>query len=300
MTTAADPAPESPAEEDLRALLAVHLVELERCRQAVLDGDDPDELRRLRVAARRIRSLLRAARPLLDSSWVELLRAELGWLGSAVGPARDLDVLLAHVRSVSEHFQPGERFLLARAIGQLAEERGEAHAGALDALSSARCRELVARVRVELTSPRFERSTLTTATLAAVEFRQLRKRVRRLDGIASDDQLHDLRIHVKRARYTAELAERSVGKGASRFISRAKVVQDVLGEHQDACVAETRIRALLGRPQGQRWAIAAGRLIERQAVRREWARNAFPSAWTELERQGQQVWLAQPRSRSAR
>jgi CHAD domain-containing protein len=287
---AADPFPEPPAEQDLRALLAVHLDELERRRHAVLAGDDPDELRRLRVAARRIRSLLRAARPLLEPSWAEPLRAELDWLGAAVGPARDLDVLLGHVRSVSAHFQPGERFLLARALGQLDGERDEAYAEALAALASARCEGLLARLRVELPAPRLRPCTLTTDMLAAAEFRRLRKTVRRLGGVASDDQLHDLRIRVKRARYTAELAERSVGKSAARFVARAKVVQDVLGEHQDACVAEIRIRALLGRPQGQRWAVAAGRLIERQAIRRDWARAAFPPAWRALERQGRQVW----------
>jgi CHAD domain-containing protein len=293
VSAAAEPTPEPPAEEDLRTVLVLQLDELERRRQAVLAGDDPDELRRLRVAARRIRSLLRAARPLLDPAWAEPLRAELGWLGGAVGPARDLDVVLAHVRATSEHFEPGERFTLARAIHRLDEERSEAYAEALDALAGARCEQLVVRLRLELPTLRVRACDLTTGALAAAEFRRLRKSVRTLGGVATDDQLHDLRIRVKRARYAAELAERRVGKGAARFVARAKVVQDVLGEHQDACDAEARVRALLGGPQGQRWAVAAGRLIERQAVRRDWARAAFTPAWTALEREGQAVWLRQ-------
>jgi CHAD domain-containing protein len=290
VSAAAEPTPEPPAEEDLRTVLVLQLDELERRRQAVLAGDDPDELRRLRVAARRIRSLLRAARPLLDPAWAEPLRAELGWLGGAVGPARDLDVVLAHVRATSEHFEPGERFTLARAIHRLDEERSEAYAEALDALAGARCEQLVVRLRLDLPSLHVRACDLTTGALAAAEFRRLRRSVRRLGGVATDDQLHDLRIRVKRARYAAELAERRVGKGAARFVARAKVVQDVLGEHQDACDAEARVRALLGGSQGQRWAVAAGRLIERQAVRREWARAAFTPAWTALDRVGQAVW----------
>ena len=47
----------------------------------------------MRVATRRMRAILRAARPLLDPEWVRSLRAELGWLGGALGPVRDLDVL---------------------------------------------------------------------------------------------------------------------------------------------------------------------------------------------------------------
>jgi len=102
--------------------------------------------------------------------------------------------------------------------------------------------------------------------------------------VATDHELHDLRLRVKRARYTLELAEAVAAKGAARAIARAKVVQDTLGEHQDATVAAERIRALLAGPHGVRWAVAAGRLIERQTVRREQARRAFPAAWAELEK----------------
>ena len=56
-------------------------------------GTDPEELHRFRVATRRLRAFLRVARPILDRSWSEPLRAELRWLGGALGPARDLDVL---------------------------------------------------------------------------------------------------------------------------------------------------------------------------------------------------------------
>jgi len=47
------------------------------------------------------------------------------------------------------------------------------------------------------------------------------------------------------------------------FIDRAKVVQDVIGDHQDACVAEDRLRALALRGGGKT-GLAAGRLVERQ------------------------------------
>src|SRR5262245_64665125 len=60
-------------------------------------GEDPEELHQMRVATRRVRAFLRAGRPLLDQSWSELLRDELAWLGRALGPARDLDVLIERV-----------------------------------------------------------------------------------------------------------------------------------------------------------------------------------------------------------
>ena len=59
-------------------------------------GSDPEDLHQLRVSTRRLRAFLRAARPLLVAGPTEELRSELGWLGGALGPSRDLDVLLDH------------------------------------------------------------------------------------------------------------------------------------------------------------------------------------------------------------
>ena len=47
----------------------------------------------------------------------------------------------------------------------------------------------------------------------------------------------------------------------------AKRLQDVLGEHQDAVVAQERLRALAAREPATA-AMAAGRLIERERVAR--------------------------------
>ncbi len=101
----------------------------------------------------------------------------------------------------------------------------------------------------------------------------------------SDDQLHRIRIETKRARYAAELGEPVLGKAGARFVRRAKNLQDVIGEHQDACVAEARIRELAVR-DGSRTALAAGRLVERQRIRKQAARRAFPGAWRDLEKAG--------------
>ncbi len=279
-----DPPP-PPALEDLQWLLLVQLERLENLAPRIASGE-PDELRRFRVAARRTRALLRAGRPLVDPTWSDPLRAELAWLGGSLGPARDLDVLVAHVRAVSAGFDPGERFALARVIRVLEEERLAARADAVAALESRRAAALLTELRRELPAIRTRPCDLTPLALAAAEFRRLRKAVRSLDGVATDDELHRLRIRVKRARYSAEFAERSAGRVADRVVERARTVQDILGEHQDASVAETRVRALLGRPHGLRWAVAAGRLIERQAVRREQARVEFPPAWGRLDEAG--------------
>src|SRR5262249_34452901 len=99
-----------------------------------------------------------------------------------------------------------------------------------------------------------------------------------------------VRIKVKRARYTAELAQPGVGRPARRFIDTARKVQDILGDHQDAVVAEDRLRVLLAGARGRGAAFAAGRLVERQRSRRLAARDAFVKRWPKLERRGWKAW----------
>ena len=75
--------------------------------------------------------------------------------------------------------------------------------------------------------------------------------------------IHEIRIKTKRARYAAELAEPVVGKPATRFIKKARVVQDVLGMYQDALQAEAHVRAFLKQLASVRAAFVAGRMVER-------------------------------------
>ncbi len=55
-------------------------------------------------------------------------------------------------------------------------------------------------------------------------------------------------------------------------------------------VAEERIRDLLGRTGSPQAHLAAGRLIERERMRRREARAAFPAAWDNLEKSGKTAW----------
>lgn len=275
----------------LRSVLAAQTARL--CAFDITSGSgwDDDELRRFRVAICRIRSLMRAARPLLDEAWTDDVRLELAWLGQAAGPARDLDVLLADLRTTTAHFDAGEVFVIARPLQQLERERAGARHALVETLLSDRAARLLERLRREVpeapagASPSIELRELATST-----FRRLRKTARSLDPNPTDEDLHDLRLDVKRSRYAAELAETEVGKPAARYILHAKELQDILGTHQDAAVAEARVRQLLGTPQSARWAVAGGRLLEAQHARREAARRAWPAVWWRLEKQGRSTW----------
>jgi CHAD domain-containing protein len=237
-----------------------------------------------------MRAILRAAAPLLDPQWVRPLREEVGWLGGALGPVRDLDVLVEHLKEDAHRLGDTDERAFLVLLRSLESERESDRAAMLQALREPRFVRLVDRLERETKAPPLTSAGRSLRALAGHEFRRLRKRVQALGDHPPDDDLHATRIAVKRARYAAELAEPSMGKAATAVIRDLKLLQDVLGDHQDAVVAEVRIRALVKRTSAAT-AIAAGRVIERQHQRRRAARAAFPGAWQTVEGSATGVFL---------
>jgi CHAD domain-containing protein len=271
-----------PREEDeLQTALRGFVQELREREPGVRLGADPEELHKQRVATRRLRSLLRSTRPqLADPDRAERLRDELRWLGRLLGEVRDRDVLIAYL--VEELGTIEEAGAFGAILELLDAEREQAWNEVLAALDSPRYRKVIA----ELAWPPALRDGERLATAATADYGRLRKAVKRLGAEPKDEELHRVRIRTKRARYATE----AVG-GESRFVARAKDVQDTLGEHQDAVVAEERIRELVAQVRGTgRTALAAGRLIERQRARRAAARAAWPKAWKRLRTAGDNAW----------
>jgi CHAD domain-containing protein len=253
-------------------------------------GTDPEDLHKMRTSVRRLRAILRAARPLVEGGWGEELRRELDWLGGALGGVRDLDVLLASLRTDIAAFEAPERAASRRLLRRLDDERAHARADLLEALNSPRYFALLDRLDESIATAPWLGHPVSLGNIAAREFTKLRKAVGNLPEEPSDSDLHGVRIKVKRARYTAELAEAVGGRAAERFVEKTRTLQDILGEHQDAVVAEARLRALLEGGHGRRAAFVAGRLVERQHARRLAARAAFTDRWPKVERRGRKAW----------
>jgi CHAD domain-containing protein len=287
----ARPRRRAPAREHVAAALREQYEAIVRHDPGTRLGRDPEELHQMRVATRRMRAILRAAEPLLDPEWVRMLRAEVGWLGGALGPVRDLDVLVEHLKADAHLLGETDERAFLRLLRSLNAEHDADRAAMLAVLRDPRYAALIDRLERETAAPPLHSGGKSLRALAAHEFRRLRKRVRGLGKDPPDAELHATRIAVKRARYAAELAERSMGKAAGAVIRDLKVLQDVLGDHQDAAVAEERIRALVKPGTSAAIAIAAGRVIERQHERRRAARAAFPKAWGRVERDAASVFL---------
>jgi CHAD domain-containing protein len=287
--SAPHPSSTDPPAAQVQAALAAHLQAALSHDPGVRLGDDPEDVHQLRVATRRLRAVLRAVRPLVPSERAEPLRGELGWLGSQLGPVRDLDVLIEGLTAAAGALTPDEHRAFRRLLRQFDAERAAAREALLDALASERYFALLDTLENAAAAPFVLSTDVRLPDLAAAAFAKLRKTARALGDEPSDAELHRVRIRGKRARYTAELAEAAAGKPATRFIAAAKTFQDVIGEHQDAVVAEQQLKKLAANSRGI-GVFAAGRLAERERARQQATRKAFAKAWAKLERSGRRAW----------
>ena len=133
-------------------------------------------------------------------------------------------------------------------IAILEDEREQLHDAVLDALADERYLRLLDMFAASVASLPDLDAPGGLRPLAAAELRKLVKAGRKLDDDPADDELHALRIRAKRARYAAELA--AIGHGSkafTRYLDALKALQDVIGEHQDAVVAESKLRSIARR-----------------------------------------------------
>lgn len=290
---AREPQPELPLPsselEQLRPYLRDQYARMLAHDPGVRVGGDPEDLHQLRVASRRLRSVLKTAEPILERSWVDEIRGELAWLGGELGPARDLDVLIPYLREEATSLDPADRKALAPLFKKLEDGRAVARGAVLEALRSERYLALLASIEAAAVGP----PTGGNGSLRAEvknEFKKLGKAMRAVDEDPTDEAIHKARIKGKRARYATELLEDELGKPGAKLLAAAKDFQDAAGEHHDAVVAEARIRALLRGVRAQRTALAAGILVSRQRERRAAAARALPKAWRHYEEAAGKVW----------
>ena len=273
---------DAPAIEHLRAYLQLQVAALVTSDPPTRRGSDKG-VHGMRVATRRMRSALKEAQRLLDPAWVGETRRELKWLGDVLGEVRDPDVFSAYVerevRTLGESAAQGGADLVALIRSQSEGSR----ARLAEALDSARYLALLERLEATAESLPVTPERESLGKILRRAARRTRRKLRGVSARSDDVALHDLRIAAKRARYAAELAEELVGAAARRLAKRAEAVQTVLGEHQDAAVAEQRLEALAAHATPAA-AYVAGRLAERQRDRRAAARAKFPEAAKRLAR----------------
>jgi CHAD domain-containing protein len=256
---------------------------------------DPEAVHQARIATRRLRSDLGTLRDFVDSQWSMHLRAELRWLGAELGGVRDIEVLHARLTLHAALLPDAHADAARAAIRRLVADGTAARAELLVALRNPRYAQLHRALHEGVISPRLTAAAGARAVDAlprAVRptWRRLRRAVDDLATVPSDAALHEVRIRAKRCRYAAELAEPVIGKRARGLATALTRVQDVLGEQQDAVVADSWL-AKTAPECSPAEAYALGMLAEIERAQSVRARAALATAWEAARDRRLRAWL---------
>lgn len=272
--------------DQLSERLHAQLRELTAHEPGARAGDDPEAVHQMRVAVRRLRSVLKIVAGAADPA-VRQVRTELKWLGGVLGDVRDLDVLIGDLRPAVSLLPEPDRRAGLRLVEVFLAERQDARQHLITALDGARYRALRQQItaladRADLEGQDPAAEPAEPAEPGHVLRKPYRALTRALDTLPADpddERLHALRIHCKRLRYAAELLRPTVRKKRVATARRAcRQLQEILGEHQDAVVAAERIRSVAAAQDDPGLALAAGRIIEQKAGQRTAMREAWPTA----------------------
>ncbi len=266
--------------------------------------DLPDSIHQMRVATRRLRSALRTFRRLFDRERTDPLRAELRWLATELGEARDREVMLNRLQKRIQAEPPelvlgrvGERVQI-----RLSQEYREAHDRVLGELDETRYRTLLDNLDALLIDPplRDDASSPARDMLPALvhkSWKQVRRDVKLANAADTpqerDHLLHEARKKAKQARYAGEAMTAAFGNDAHQFAKAMENVQELLGDHQDSVVTRALLRELgvqsfLDGENG----FTYGRLHALEQARAEAIVDSFGEVWQASSDKKLRRWLS--------
>jgi inorganic triphosphatase YgiF len=267
----------------------------------LMDREDPRAIHQMRVASRRLRSLLQLLRSRTPAA-LHKVAAELRWFANRLAPARDWDVFFAETLAPVRESLSGDSSLevLAERAGKA---RARAYRRARRALETRRFTAMLLDVGywIELedwSAPDAERSASMKTPVSGVA----RPLLNRLWLAARDGghdltlldrrALHALRIRIKKLRYGSEFfAGLFPGRDAGPLLGLLRRLQDLLGHIQDVTATAALLEGIAPRKkkskkkQVQAIERGAGIIAGWQASAELATRTQLAGTWEEFEAQ---------------
>jgi len=226
----------------LTLFVAAARTQIEANRRVVLETDDVEGAHQLRVGLRRLRSALRAFRPLNDTSALRRLEEQARGLAGTVGRLRDADVLIEEIYAQVAARAKGEPGFTELRDGALAfrnKVRGEVR----DALAGESWSKLQLNLALwPCTVPESDLERVKVREFAADALQRNWKKPAKLGASIETlafEQRHELRKALKRLRYLTEFfGSLYAANDVTRFIKELKRMQEILGYMNDVVSAK--------------------------------------------------------------
>src|SRR6516164_9058620 len=205
-----------------------HLTANDDCARLNLDVEG---VHQCRVALRRLRSLFNLYEAVLRRRRIEPIDAEVRWLGSVLGSARDLNVLQTDLLAPAISAL-GETEQLAPLVSGLEHNRTSAYSAVNEALSSSRYRHFLVDLcafgygpygdlaKSKLGPEALEQPlTQFAAAALAKAHRRMLKRGRDFETLSQEER-HSVRIALKKLRYALDFFGGVLTENGARSFSR--------------------------------------------------------------------------------
>jgi CHAD domain-containing protein len=220
-----------------------------------------------RVAARRLRSLLKTFGPLLDPRWCRRYRSDLKRFARTLADVREADVTRELLLGLARSDAGMAAMDLRRLSVAMERRRNDARRVLLRHLAEPRWRALTEALAARAgESPHWAREDAGLDEMLKLAERSFGKAMRRIRQHPKDAAaLHELRLKLKHCRYALEAVVEVKPRAAARLLRGLRTAQESLGQHRDGTVAllwVTNNDAELGRR-------VATRLVELLKAREE-------------------------------
>jgi triphosphatase len=280
-------------------------------------GESPEALHALRVAGRRIDTVLSLFRPCLPAA-LGKSRPRLKSLLDASGAVRDVDIRLEAARAFRSGLPEGERGALDPLLRHLESERDAARSRMLRALDAKPIRDWLEGLPARLSRPTRAAVSASSADAAALRivpelirkrYRKLRKCARRLTAESPVSQYHKVRVRTKKLRYALEVVAPTYGEPADAILAALLKLQSRLGTQHDSDVIARYLTQLAADPPADftpRTLFLAGRMTELHAhkavrmgakVKKPW-RRVRGRRWRALRARMKELTRGLPETRS--
>ena len=253
--------------------IAKHSRKIFKYESKVPQDKNPENLHQMRVGMRRLRSAISGLVTALDLP-PAVTQRNIAKIGHILGELRDLDVLLATLKSDYRPLLPKkEQKRLDKAIASLEKKRKKAVKKVRKTLDSKRYRNLQQGIQMWLEKPQYlpigdlsiyfvlsdlllpqvSHLLLHPGWLIGIEMVEGKVEVpeslteKTVMQILEQQEpiLHDLRKEAKRTRYNLELFSKFYGDTYSYYLKQIEQVQEVLGHIQDCYVLKEVLEDVL-------------------------------------------------------
>jgi CHAD domain-containing protein len=206
---------------------------------------DAAQLRRVRIASRRLRELLGVAEMVGNDARMARIRRDLRRLGRVLGPVREMEVALIDLDLLGRDENlagPADRIRpkLERELGR----RRAALERWTDELDVEALEERLAHVGEDLAKRPADQRLRRALNLRLLQrLRSTAEAVGRCGTLYAPDRLHDLRLAIKKLRYAFELAQQAGHLEATRSLQALRRAQRRFGRLHDLQVLQALVVA---------------------------------------------------------